>query len=257
MLLDSFDGRLRAAGRGRAAAAKRGTATIELRECGAPVRRAAVAPARRHLTHELPEGAVRERLEPVLEERALLPMARVRSSVRSLAVLNGDEKSVVRLSIEAPVAVLATGRVPLATRLSVRPVLGYDGAYERTLAALRDELGLQAAKRSLYDDAVRATGGKPRGVATKVRVQLDPGTRADAAAALVLRRLATVARPTAGHARGSRHRSSCTTCACRSGARVGAARAARRAPARAVRALPRELQVAPGGHRPDAATSTS
>ena len=73
-------------------------------------------------------------------------------------MLNGDEKSVVRLSIEVPVAVLATGRVPLAPRLSVRPVLGYDAAYERTLAALRDELGLQPAKRSLYDDAVRAGG---------------------------------------------------------------------------------------------------
>ena len=110
VLLDSFDGRLRAAGlAAERAAAKRGTATIELREAGAPVRRAQVAPARRHLTHELPEGAVRERLEPVLEERALLPMARVRSSVRSLAVLNGDEKSVVRLSIEAPVAILADG----------------------------------------------------------------------------------------------------------------------------------------------------
>jgi CHAD domain-containing protein len=194
VLLDSFDGRLRAAGlEAERAAATRGTTTIELRETGAPVRRAKIAPARRHLAHELPEGGVRERLEPVLEERALLPMARVRSSVRSLAVLNGDEKSVVRLSIEAPVAVLATGRVPLATRLSVRPVLGYDGAYERTLATLRDELGLQAAKRSLYDDAVRAAGGKPRGIATKVRVPLDPGTHTDAAAALVLRRLAKVA----------------------------------------------------------------
>ena len=194
VLLDSFDGRLRAAGlRAERAAARHGTAAIELHEPGAPVRRAEVAPARRHLAHELPEGAVRERLEPVLEERALLPMARVRSSVQPLAVLNGDEKSVVRLAIELPEAVLATGRVRLAGRLSLRPVLGYEGAYERTLAALRDELGLEPAKRSLYDEAVRAAGGKPRGIATKVRAQLAPGTRTDAAAALVLRRLADVA----------------------------------------------------------------
>ena len=40
---------------------------------------------------------------------------------------------------------------------------------------------------------MRAAGGKPRGVATKVRVPLDPATHTDAAAALVLRRLAKVA----------------------------------------------------------------
>ena len=194
VLLDSFDGRLRGAGlRAERPAARRGAGTMELHEPGAPVRRAELAPGRRHLAHELPAGALRDRVAPVLEERALLPMARVAGAQQPLAVVDGEGKSVVRLALEVPEAVLPTGRVALATRLSVRPVLGYDAAFARTLATLRDELGLVPAKRPLYDEAVRAGGGKPGGVATKVRAQLAPETRTDAAAALVLRRLADVA----------------------------------------------------------------
>ena len=192
-LLDSFDGRLRAEGLRAERPAGRG-APLELHEAGAPVRRAQIARAKRHLVEELPEGAVRERLAPVLEERALLPAVRVRSSVQPLAVVDGDAKSVVRLEIEHP-ALIGTGgkAVALTPRLEVRPVLGYDRAYERTLATLRDELGLEVAKRPLYDEAVRKAGGRPGGVATKVSAKLAPATHTDAAAATVLKRLVKVA----------------------------------------------------------------
>ncbi|HET8949550.1 MAG TPA: CHAD domain-containing protein, partial [Solirubrobacteraceae bacterium] len=192
-LLDSFDGRLRAAGLRAERPAGRG-AGLELYEAGAPVRRADVRRAKRLLITELPEGAVRERLAPVLEERALLPAVRVRSAVQPLAVVDGDRKTVVRLEIEHPQLIAAGGKaIALKPRLAVRPVLGYDRAYERTLATLRDELGLEPAKRPLYDEAVRKAGGRPGGIATKVRSELARGTATDAAAALVLGRLHEVA----------------------------------------------------------------
>jgi CHAD domain-containing protein len=192
-LLDSFDGRLRAAGLRAERAAKRAGA-IELHEPGAPVRRARVPRARRHLAGELPPGAVRERLAPVLEERALLPAVRVRSAVRPVAVLDGAAKTVVRAEVEHAELVAGERRVALAPRLAVRPVLGYDRAFERTLELLRDELGLEQAERTLYDEAVLAAGGRPGGVATKVRPDLARGTRTDAAAAVVLEELVGVAR---------------------------------------------------------------
>ena len=192
VLLDSFDGRLRAAGLRAERPAGR-DAPIVLHEPGAPVRRAQVPRAKRHLVEELPAGALRERLVPVLGERALLPAVRVRSTLQSLAVVDGEAKSVVRMELEHPELIAAKGaRVPLSTRLSLRPVLGYDRDYERTLSLLRDELGLEPAKRPLYDEAVRASGGRPGGVATRVRADLAPGTRTDVAAALVLRRLVKV-----------------------------------------------------------------
>ena len=194
VLLDSFDGRLREAGlrAERPAGRSRGSA-LTLHEPGAASRRAEVERARRHLVTELPPGPLRSRLAGVLEERALLPAVRVRSRVQPLAVLNADAKTVVRMAIERPEAVVDGRRVPLAARLEVRPVLGYDDEYESTLRVLHDRLGLGPAERPLYDEAVLAAGGRPEGISTKPDVDLAPGTHADAAASLVLSRLLEIA----------------------------------------------------------------
>ena len=195
VLLDSFDGRLRAEGLTvERPAGRSGGSAIALHEPGSPVRRAEVERAPRYLLAELPAGPVRDRLTAVLEERALLPAVRVRSVVQPLAVLNGDAKTVVRLVVEHPEAIVGSRRrVALAPRLSVQPVLGYDADHERALRVLRDGLGLEPAERSLFDEAVLAAGGRPEGVSTKPRIKLAPGTRADAAAAVVLTRLLEIA----------------------------------------------------------------
>ena len=189
VLLDSFDGRLRAAG----LLAERSGGELTLHEAGAPVRRGRIAGTRRHLVSDLAAGPVRERLAGVLEERALLPAVRVRSSVQPLAVLDGEGKTVVRLAVEYPEAVVGRSRAALAPRLSVQPVLGYDREYDRALSVLRGELGLEVAERPLFDDALIAAGGRPEGVSSKPRIALEAGTRADAAEAMVLRQLLTIA----------------------------------------------------------------
>ena len=93
VLLDSVDGRLGAAGLHAHWAA----GAIVLLEAGVPPRRVEVAAAGRYLVSEVPPGPVRERLGPVLEERVLLPLVRMRPH-RPVAVLNDDGKTVVRLS---------------------------------------------------------------------------------------------------------------------------------------------------------------
>ena len=195
ILLDSFDSRLRSEGlRAERPAGRSGGRALSLHEPGAAVRRAEVERAPRYLVEELPAGPLRERLAGVLEERALLPAVRVRSALQPLAVVNGDAKTVVRLVLEHPEAVLGSRRrVPLAPRVSVEPVLGYDADHQRTLRVLREALGLEAAERSLYDEAVIAAGGRPEGVSSKPRVDLPAGTRADEAAGAVLVRLHEIA----------------------------------------------------------------
>jgi CHAD domain-containing protein len=193
-LLDSFDRRLRAAGlRAERPAGRGAKRVLTVHEPGTPARHAEVAPAPRHLAAELPPGPLRQRLADVLEMRALVPVVRVRSAVVPLAVLNEDAKTVVRLVIERAEAVNASKRVPLVPRLVVEPVLGYDEEHERTLRVLRDRLGLEPAGRRLFDEAVKAVGGRPGGVSSKPRVELVPGTRANAAAAAVLTALAKIA----------------------------------------------------------------
>ena len=194
VLLDSFDRRLRAAGLRADRPAGRGAGKLlAVHERGVPVRRVEVERAPRYLASELPPGPVRRRLAGVLEERALMPVVRVRSAVVPVAVLNGDAKTVVRLLIERGEAVEASKRVPLAPRLVVVPVLGYDDDHERTLRVLRDRLGLEPVERDVYDEAVTAVGGRLDALPSKPRVELARGTRADTAAAEVLTRLAGIA----------------------------------------------------------------
>ncbi len=193
LVLDSFDGRLRAAGLRAERSPGRGRRTLTIQEPGAPPRQVEVPAAKRHLASELPDGPVRRRLAEVLEMRALLPVVRLRSSVLPLAVVNGDGKTVVRLVIERAEAVADSQHVALAPRLTVEPVLGYDGDLERTLRVLRERLGLETAERPVFDEAVVATGGRLGGVSSKPKVALAPGTRADAAAAEVLTQLAAIA----------------------------------------------------------------
>ena len=110
-----------------------------------------------------------------------LRSVRVHSSVQAAGVLDGDAKTVVRLSLEHAHAVGTGGRrVALAPRLSVQGVLGYDRDYERTLGVLRDALGFEPAPQPLYDAAVSAVGGRPEGMPSKPDVDLDGATPAQA-----------------------------------------------------------------------------
>ena len=162
MLLDSFDGRLRAAGlraerprrTRRAARAARG------RRAGAPG--GAWRAAKRHLAHELPPGrgarAARARARGARAAAggagAQHRCARWRSSTARASRSCGWRSS-------TPELIGAGGaRVALAPRLSVRPVLGYDRAFERTLATLRDELGLEPASAAALRRGGR--GGRRR-----------------------------------------------------------------------------------------------
>jgi CHAD domain-containing protein len=194
VLVDTFDARLRAEGlRAEWHARRAARRQLTVHEPGAPARRADVADGPAIGVAALPAGPVRDRLAAVLEERALLPLARVRSRILPLAVVDGDDKTVVRLAIERPVAFRERTEVPLAPRLHVDAVRGYDRDFERTAGVLRDELGLPPAGTSLFDAAVAAAAGRPEGVSSKVRVDLQRGTRAYVAAGLVLTRLADVA----------------------------------------------------------------
>jgi CHAD domain-containing protein len=188
---DTFDGRLHDAGLALVAAGGRlvlaDAATSAEEAAGERPRGAA-----RLFAGDLPAGPLRDRLAPLIEMRALTPAARVRSRFLPLNVLDDVGKIVVRLRVEEPVAVLGARNAPLPSRLHVAGVLGYDRQFERVRAQLEGALGLVAAARPVADDAVAADSGRVGGTSSKLRVRLDGGARADAAAVAIARRLLDV-----------------------------------------------------------------
>ncbi len=141
----------------------------------------------------LPEGTLRDALRTICGVRALLPIAHVQSRVRPFKVLDDQRKTVVRLTLEEPVAVAnGHGTTPLRPRVRLAGVRGYDAELAAVQRRLEGELGFRAVDQPLASEAVRAAGGTPGGVSSKVRLPLGYNTRADEAASRVLRRLLEV-----------------------------------------------------------------
>jgi CHAD domain-containing protein len=186
---DTFDGRVHDAGlalietRGRLALAD---ATTYAEEVSDSLGRG----AQRLFAQDIKDGPLRERLSKLLEMRAVMPVARVRSRLLPVNVLDEEGKTVVRLRVEESTAVVAgNGTTPLPPRLHVIGVRGYDDELEELRTLLGTRLGLVAAHRPVQDDAVAASGGTPGGTSSKLRVKLRPEQRADAAAVVVLTHL--------------------------------------------------------------------
>jgi CHAD domain-containing protein len=191
-LYDTFDGRLHAAG----LVLVHEDGRLALVDSLVYAERAGIdqpAPPERVLVDDLPAGRLRNLLLPMVDVRALIPIAQINSRLRPLRVLNKHAKTVVRIVVEEA-AVVASGRprVPLRPRLLVAPVRGYGKATARLRRALEGDLGLRAAAEPLHDEAVTAAGGRPGGAISKLEFALRPEQRADSAAAQVLARLLQV-----------------------------------------------------------------
>src|SRR4051812_25210180 len=117
---DTFDGRLH--GDGLTLRFQNGRLSLEDRMTGEELAAAEHPASRRLFDADLPVP-LRSRLAPVIEMRALLPVARVRARQLPLLVLNGDDKTVVRLTLE-----IAPG---LHGRVSATAVRGYERELER------------------------------------------------------------------------------------------------------------------------------
>jgi CHAD domain-containing protein len=193
-VLDTADRRLRAAGVDLDLETDRGGPRLVLRDPGrrAPLIAEVRRPRRnRYLLRDVPAGPLRERLAPIVEMRALLPLANVQVGAQLVRVLNADDKTVARVSLATPVALVGSGdagAVPLTPRVDVIGVLGYPTPLGRVTAAVRrgPKGGLVDAAASVADEAIAATGGDPEGIRTKVLVDLRPEQRTDRAAVAVL-----------------------------------------------------------------------
>jgi CHAD domain-containing protein len=145
------------------------------------------------LVGQLEPGPLRDALAEIVEVRALLPVVHLSSRLRRLDVLDGERKTVARISLEQPALISTSGlRRPLRPRVRVSPVRGYGKELREVRRRLEHDLGFAPADRSLVEEAVLAAGGVPGGTSSKIDVPLAFEQRADAAASAVLRALLEV-----------------------------------------------------------------
>lgn len=189
---DTFDGRLYAAGLSLVYEHEQ-LALVELESGVVRARMRTAAPVRPLSAGDLDAGALRQALAPIIDVRALLPLAQLEIAERGLALLDGDGKTVVRASLSQPVVLGGpTERPELPPRLALTGVRGYDDELGHVRRVLERELGFRPAAQPLVAEAVTAAGGAPGGISSRIDAAIRYEERADSAVVAVLKRLLEV-----------------------------------------------------------------
>ncbi|MCU7796304.1 MAG: CHAD domain-containing protein [Candidatus Thiodiazotropha sp. (ex Myrtea spinifera)] len=138
--------------------------------------------------HEnLPQGELRDQLAKVLEMRVLLPQVKISQKLRTLRILDDEEKTVVRIVLQENRFSSLDGKQSgeLDGRVLLNPLKGYDKDFNRLRSQL-DALKLIAAEQSLYEYALIGVGTKPGDYNSKLNYRLDPDARSDATAKKIM-----------------------------------------------------------------------
>ena len=101
LLLDTFNGQIAAAGGRLTSRAGNGGARLEWQPRDRQVRLEVSVKTPVHFVWDLPNGPLRDSLQPVVDVRRLLPQVEVEIDGRVLDVLDDDRKTVARIRIEA------------------------------------------------------------------------------------------------------------------------------------------------------------
>jgi CHAD domain-containing protein len=136
----------------------------------------------------VPAGPMRSLLEPVVEMRALQPVATQRFVVRSYRVLNDDEKTVARVVIEHPSGAGA-GASSASSRVSVVASRGYSDEAAATARIIAKVPGLTPSHQSTLAQALSATGRSPGDYSSKLDIALSRGMPTEYAVRRIMRAL--------------------------------------------------------------------
>jgi CHAD domain-containing protein len=170
-LLDTFDGRLHAAGIRLEVRVGAGMELV-VSDAGPAPARVPVEEVPR-LVDSLPAGPMRARLGPVLDVRALLPVLGVAAQVATAVRRNSEGKAEVTLTVHDQLKLVSGNVISAPWAVEVAPLEGYPKAARQARALLRS-LGLIEANGSVLDLAAAAAGMDLRGFVDSPTVALDP-----------------------------------------------------------------------------------
>jgi CHAD domain-containing protein len=191
--LDTYDWSLFRAGLLLEQRTRGADATLVLSDlAGNPVGRTPVG-KRPVSERSLPAGPIADRVLPLTGIRALLPRLAAEGPTSLLAVLDVEEKTVVRIAVDGPF--VADGVVDAAvTRVRVEPLRGYDPDATRVAKLLAATPGLIPAGSTLFASLAVAGGLKPGAFRSKPDSKFAADTPAGAAFADTLGQLLGIVR---------------------------------------------------------------
>jgi CHAD domain-containing protein len=130
--------------------------------------------------HDLPSGSLRDKISELLEMRVLLQQVEMQSSVRTLAVLDDERKTVLRIYIEENhCRVPGDGRyVSSGSRVRLQPIRGYSEPLAKIKKIINKISGLAAAKDGLCEQAIHAVGIDVCSYSSKISFKFDSATPA-------------------------------------------------------------------------------
>ena len=133
---------------------------------------------------DLPDSRLKQRVQRVLEMRALLPRADVHAEVQVLRLLNEDQKTVVRLVLERIESVASEDAAP--TFVSVLPLRGYEAEANQVIDRLIQVASAALTYADYYAGVMLAAGQLPGDYTAKPDVHLEPDMPAGEAARALL-----------------------------------------------------------------------
>lgn len=127
-------------------------------------------------------GCFKTRLAERIEMRALLPLCALPHQVYRLNILNKDQKTVLRITLDEYEI--------LANRISLHPLKGYDKAAANISHLLANDLELSPTNgTAALNAALQLQGRKPKDYSSKLAIKLDPAMRADKASIIIYKQL--------------------------------------------------------------------
>ncbi len=134
---------------------------------------------------DLPEGALKKLLKPILGVRSLISFLSLEGLTKTLHVLNNDRKTVVRVKVHDFNTVAPNSDKADITIIELDPVRGYKKEFTR-LSEFLTAMGLQATNKKPYEIVCRELDVLPGSYSSKITAKLDPHTSASVGSKRIL-----------------------------------------------------------------------
>ncbi|RPI45901.1 MAG: CHAD domain-containing protein [Betaproteobacteria bacterium] len=197
--LDTFDGRIGRVGACLTLTADAGGNRIQWRQGN--LRVGCTLGGMVQFAWDLPQGSVRQRIEPIIEMRRLLPLAEAEQDGVLLEVMDETRKIIARLDIVAGRARAPKRRSPwqpFQPFLTLNALRGYDEQCAGPIAIIESRPGIERSDLALQGHVLRAIGASLPQDVSVYRVELEPMVRADIGSLRMQRELLRII--TANHA---------------------------------------------------------